>query len=148
MQFVRDLDNPTEYLVERGQCLERLFGQKIKKRFKKTPHPWQDILKGAEQEYRFIDSARIQRPNTYTIISCSKNAKYQLVKHELKIPKLNKSASRGGYRCGLFIEIERKVVILFAGHHKDFDEIFKGPDNECFKYLFNLYYPNLYKQLE
>jgi len=148
MTAVRNSKDTVEYSVIIGEYIERFFGKRIAKRFKKTPHPWDHVLTSMKSEYRFLDHARLQRPKTYNIISSSQNGKYLLVKHELKVPKSNRSASRGGYRVGLFVEVAKKVTILFVGHHGDFKKVFSGSDKNCFKHLCKKYYPNLFKKLK
>lgn len=147
MIYVRNEKGPTEYKVIGGIYLDTYWGKKIIKDFKKTPHNWADIVDGLLNEFRFYDIARANNPSRYTTISSSNSAEFQLVKFDLKIPGLNKGASEGGYRAGLFIENLKEVTILFAGHHKHYGNHFKGNENDCFKFMLKDCYPELHDKL-
>ena len=144
MTSVRESSNPTEYAVEDGKYLDSFWVKKLKKSFKKTIHPWERVHKSLKDEYRFFDTASLQYKGRYNPLSYSSDTKFALVKHEVKIPQLKKSASGGGYRAGLLVEIGKKVVILFVGHHENYKKLKKGSDLVCFKHLLKIYYPTYY----
>lgn len=148
MLTVREHTDSQEYIVQEGGSLDRFFGKKLSKRFNKCIHPWVRILESIRSEYRFYNEASISYSSRYNILTVSQNGKYSLVKHEVKVPGSDKSASRLGYRAGLFVEKDAKVTILFVGNHEDYKGVFQGSDKDCFKYLLKTRYPDFYNQLK
>lgn len=142
---VREDLEVVEYEVIFGEQAESHWVKKLKKTFKKTVHTWEKVEKSMVDEYRFFDTARLQYSKRYNVLSSSESATHLLVKHELKIPGLERSASGSGFRVGLFVEVGKRVTILFVGHHEHFDRIGPSSDKECFKLLLKNLYPEAYK---
>lgn len=143
---VREDFEAVEYEVVFGKQAESHWIKKLKKTFKKTVHTWEKVEKSMVEEYRFFDTARLQYSKRYNVLSASESAAHLLVKHELKISGLGKSASGSGFRVGLFVEVGKRVTILFVGHHKHFDGVGPSSDKECFKLLLKNLYPEAYKK--
>ncbi len=145
MTIVKYSHDSIEYIVEDGGYLENIWAHDLAKKFKKTPHKWEAIHKSLELEYKVFDRSGLQYASRYNVLSCSSDGRYVFVKHEVLVPLMNRAASGGGIRAGLLVEKGVKVIILFIGHHENFNKLNKGNDLSCFKYLLKTYYPDYFK---
>jgi hypothetical protein len=65
------------------------------------------------------------------------------LKQWVLLPGSNRSANKTGYRAGLYVEVGKRVMILFLGHHSDYKGFFRGNENACFIKMFKDFYPEL-----
>jgi len=142
--------NPSafEYAVKFGRCSRSKWIKKLEKKLKKLPHHWEEHKISIERELRFLDIARLKYPKRYNTLSVSQGGEYQLLKLEVQIIGLGQSASRAGYRAGLFVIKRKKVVVLFLGHHEDIKKEGFSSGKDCFKHLLEKLYPELYEKIK